>query len=80
YNAEILYNDRISLPVSNSNASSWFYPNTVTIWEKEEYVLKNFSREERKHISKKLLQILKANDENSNITWYMRRILLRKTD
>ena len=80
YKAEVLYNENLSLPVGNSVASSWFHPNTVSIWEKEEYVLKNFSEEERKHISKKLLQILKANDENSNITWYMRRILLRKTD
>jgi trans-aconitate 2-methyltransferase len=78
YNAEVLYNEKTSLPVSNSTAASWFYPNTVSIWEKEEYVLKNFSEKERKHISKELLRILKENDENSNSTWYMRRILLRK--
>jgi trans-aconitate 2-methyltransferase len=80
YNAEVLYNEKISLPVNNSIAASWFYPNTVTIWEKEEYVLKNFYEEEKEHISNELLRILKGNDENSNITWYMRRILLRKTD
>jgi trans-aconitate 2-methyltransferase len=80
YKAEVLYNEKISLPVNNSTASSWFYPNTVTIWEKEGYVLKNFSREERENVSNELLRILKSKDENSNITWYMRRILLRKTD
>jgi trans-aconitate 2-methyltransferase len=78
YDAEVLYNEKISLPVSNSTAASWFYPNTVSIWEKEEYVLKNFSKEEQELISNGLLRILKKNDESSNITWYMRRILLRK--
>ncbi len=79
YNAEVLYNEKISLPVNNSIAASWFYPNTVTIWKKEEYVLKNFSIEEREHVSNELLCILKKNEGSSNITWYMRRILLRKT-
>ncbi len=79
YNAEVLYNEKISLPVSNSTAASWFYPNSATIWKKEKYVLKNLSREERENISNELLRILKENDESSNITWYMRRILLRKT-
>lgn len=78
YNAEVSYNEKIFLPVSNSTAASWFYPNTVTIWEKEKYVLKNLSGEERENISNELLRILKENDESSDITWYMRRILLRK--
>ncbi len=78
YNAEVLYNEKISSPVSNSTAASWFYPNTVTIWEKEEYVLKNFSKEEKKYVSNGLMRILNSNDEKSNITWQMRRILLQK--
>jgi len=78
YNAKILYNKKISLPVNNSTAASWFYPNTVTIWKKEKYVLNNLSGEERENISNELLRILKENDASSNITWYMRRILLRK--
>jgi trans-aconitate 2-methyltransferase len=78
YDAEVIYNEKIYLPVSNSTAASWFYPNTVSIWEKENYVLKNFSREEKKHISNELLRILKENKDSSNITWYMRRFLLRK--
>ncbi len=78
YDAEVLHNEKISLQVNNSTAASWFYPNTVTIWEKEKYVLKNLSGEKRKHISNELLRILKENDQRSNITWYMRRILLRK--
>jgi hypothetical protein len=79
YDAEVLYNEKISLPVRNSTAASWFYPNTVTIWEKEKYVLKNLSEEKRKRISNELLRILKEDDASSNITWYMRRVLLRKT-
>jgi trans-aconitate 2-methyltransferase len=78
YDAEILCNEKISSPVKNSVAASWFYPNTVTIWEKEDYVLKNFSKEERKNISNELLRISKSDDESSNITWQMRRILLEK--
>jgi trans-aconitate 2-methyltransferase len=79
YDAEVLYNEKISLPVNNSTAASWFYPNTVSIWGKEEYVLKNIPKEERENISHELLRILKSDDESSNIIWYMRRILLRKT-
>ncbi|MBN1695402.1 class I SAM-dependent methyltransferase [candidate division WOR-3 bacterium] len=80
YNAEVLYNEKTSLAVNNSTAAGWFYPNTVTIWEKEKYVLKSLSGEKRKHISNELLRIIKENGESSNITWYMRRILLRKKD
>jgi trans-aconitate 2-methyltransferase len=79
YDAEVLYNEKISLKVNNSTAASWFYPNTVTIWEKEKYVQNKLSRGEREQISKEFFRILKENDESSNITWYMRRILLRKT-
>jgi trans-aconitate 2-methyltransferase len=79
YDAEVLHNEKISLQVNNSTAASWFYPNTVTIWKKEEYVQDKLSRGEREHSSKELLRILKENDKRSNITWYMRRILLRKT-
>jgi trans-aconitate 2-methyltransferase len=78
YDAEVLHNEKISLQVNNSTAASWFYPNTVTIWEKENYVLKNLSGEKRKRIPNELLRILKKDDASSNITWYMRRILLRK--
>jgi trans-aconitate 2-methyltransferase len=78
FNAEVLYNEQIPLQVNNSTAASWFYPNTITIWEKEEYVQNNLSREEREQISNELFRIFKANDKNSDITWYMRRILLRK--
>jgi trans-aconitate 2-methyltransferase len=80
YKAEVLYNDKISLPVNNSTAASWFHPNTITIWEKEKYILSKVSLKERKRISNELLQILQNKDENSNITWYMRRILLKKAD
>lgn len=80
YKAEVLYNDKISLPVNNSTAASWFHPNTITIWEKEKYILSKVSLKERKRISNELLQILQNKDENSNITWYMRRILLEKAD
>ncbi len=80
YDASILCNECFTIPVANWEAATWFYPNTITIWEKEKYVCNKLTRTERKEISEKLLQIKELKEQKSEITWYMRRIVLKKID
>ena len=39
YEARVVENEVMSAPVENYRAATWFYPNTVSIWEQEEYIL-----------------------------------------
>jgi SAM-dependent methyltransferase len=78
YNYNILYNECIRLPVPNRQAATWFYLNTITIWETEKLVQTALTAKERNEISQKLLEIKNDNTNNSDITWYMRRIAIRK--
>jgi SAM-dependent methyltransferase len=65
-------------PVCNWKAASWFYPNTISIWETEEYVLHTVSENQRKKIAYELKEIMESKNENSDITWHMRRIVIAK--
>jgi trans-aconitate 2-methyltransferase len=78
YNADVLRNECLTIPVANSQAAGWFLPNTVTIWKEEQYVLDATSQEEREEISRELLRIKDSNDFHSGITWKMRRLVLKK--
>jgi trans-aconitate 2-methyltransferase len=78
YDARVLCNEVITISVANWQAATWFYPNTITIWEKEKYVRNKLTATERKEISQKLLQIKESKVQTSEITWYMRRIVLKK--
>ncbi len=78
YDAEILYNGIVNLTISNCDAAAMFYLNTINIWEKESYVLRNVSPNERQEISNELLSIRDSKDRRKQIAWSMRRIALRK--
>jgi len=78
YNAEVLCNECLTIPVANSQAAGWFFPNTVTIWNEEYYVLDSTSQEEREETSRELLERKESNDSRSGITWKMRRLVLKK--
>ncbi|MFA5864911.1 MAG: methyltransferase domain-containing protein [Phycisphaerae bacterium] len=78
YTAKVLYNEPIRLPVCNSLAAKWFYPNTVTIWEKEKFILDTVPAEQRKQISSDLAKIQESNDGKRDIVWTMRRMVLHK--
>lgn len=78
YDAEILHNECISLPVMNCQAASWFFPNTQTIWNKNQYVLDHIIPEKRRAINQELYRLKMSNDSQSNITWKLRRIVLKK--
>ena len=78
FKGEIIQNTCDILPVSNWQAASWFYPNTISIWEKEKYILNNINKHERKKIASGLKNIIESKDEKSDIVWKMRRILIKQ--
>jgi SAM-dependent methyltransferase len=78
YNAAILMNECVELPVKNCDAAAMFYPNTISVWEKEKYVLDSVSAQERKRISGSIKEIMSSNDRREQNTWRLRRIALRK--
>ncbi len=78
YSEKVLANECAVLPVTNARAAEWFYPNTVSIWEEESFVLDNTTAKERKDISSALRHMRDTNDRNQEISWIMRRVALRK--
>ena len=75
YDCRVICNEGFTLPVANRDAASWFYPNTITIWEAEEYIRNCLSETERREISAELLEITNAPDDRSEITWQVRRLV-----
>jgi SAM-dependent methyltransferase len=65
------------IPVNNCMAASWFYPNTVSIWNTEEWVRNKLNENERMKISDELLRMSEMKSSISSITWRMRRMILR---
>ena len=78
YGAEIVSNELTRIPVASWRAASWFYPNTVTIWEKEKHVRDNFPQNLRSKISEEILGILEKRDASVKSLWKMRRMVFRK--
>ena len=78
FKGKIIQNTCDIIPVSNQQAASWFYPNSISIWEKEDYVLNNVSDKERKEIAHELKQIMESEDNKSDIVWHMRRMVIMK--
>jgi trans-aconitate 2-methyltransferase len=78
YAGNVVCNESALLPVLDKHAAAWFYPNTITIWEKEEYIRKQLTQGEREDISCKLEKIMTSKSNNSRIIWKMRRVVIRK--
>ena len=78
YEADVLLNGPTILPVPNWQAASWFFPNTQTIWNENPYVLDHLTAEERKSIGDELAQLKTKRDSRSDITWRLRRLVLRR--
>ena len=74
----ILLNQSEIIPVKDSPAAGWFYPNTLGIWNEEQVVLDALSEEKRKSISDELLTMHRSKINQSRITWKMKRIILTK--
>lgn len=78
YDADVLLNEPTILPVPNWQAATWFYPNTQTIWNESRYVLDHLTSDRRKAIADELAQLIAQRNARSNITWRLRRLVLRK--
>jgi len=76
YDADVLFNDCNRLPVRDSQAASWFYPNTITIWRDDNVISDFLTSDEIDSISDSLYEIMNSDSNTSTITWYMRRIVL----
>lgn len=79
YKTDVLLNEQLLLEVPNWQAATWFFPNTQTIWKDNTYVLDHLTPEERKSVGDDLAKLKKNKDSTSNITWRMRRLVLKKT-
>jgi trans-aconitate 2-methyltransferase len=77
HEADALVNESVVLPVTNCQAASWFLPNTQTIWNKNEYVLEHLSPKERDAIGSELDRLQTTRDSRSDISWRLRRLVLR---
>jgi SAM-dependent methyltransferase len=75
----VVFSDSLTIPVENETAAGWFYPNTVSIWNKEKYILKNTIEKERMKIKEELLNLQNGKKIQGNITWKMKHIIIKKT-
>jgi trans-aconitate 2-methyltransferase len=76
YDAEVLCNVCVEIPVPNYTVATWFLPNTLTVWEEEPYVLEKVAPDRRRAIAGEILRIKEAGDARVANTWKMRRLVL----
>lgn len=77
-NMHLIYNESVILPVQNTIAASWFYPNTVSVWKTDNFVASMLNEKERNEIALSLFDLSQGNDQASEITWIMKRIIIQK--
>jgi SAM-dependent methyltransferase len=78
YNATVVYNECVTIPVANYQVATWFYPNTITIWEKEQFVLGKITKKQRKDISSEILGIKESKDSSEDSSWKIRRLVMKR--
>jgi ubiquinone/menaquinone biosynthesis C-methylase UbiE len=78
YEAEVVYNNPVRIPVPNSICASWYYPNTVSVWKRDAYIRERVSEKERRKIAEEIREIKESGDMRQTITWTLRRLVLRK--
>ncbi len=72
----ILFNESRLIPVPDWQAASWFYPNTMSVWEKEEWTKLKLTKIQRTKISEQLFNIFSEKKNISNITWRMKKMII----
>jgi SAM-dependent methyltransferase len=75
---KILTNYTETIAVEDSMAAGWFYPNTISIWMKEKYILNTVTETERSALSEDLMILKNQEGKNSRITWKMKKIILTR--
>ncbi len=73
---EIRCNHSALIPVEDRLAASWFYPNTVSVWQNEEYVASRINDTARIKIADELADLGRGTSGTSSITWRMRRMII----
>ncbi|MBN2610281.1 MAG: class I SAM-dependent methyltransferase [Bacteroidales bacterium] len=68
------------LPVKDSQAAEWFYPNTISVWKDEPWVKDRLCPSEINCISQYLLKTSINKTEKSSITWRMKKMIIRARD
>ena len=66
------------IPVQDRLAASWFYPNTVSVWENEEWVISRINADARRKIAETLFNMSDNDSGQSTITWRMRRMIIAR--
>jgi len=79
YGAETVSSELARIPVASWRAATWFYPNTVTVWEASKHVRDNFTRGGREKLSESIRTMRDARDASVKSLWKMRRIVLKKS-
>ena len=78
YHAEVVCNEPVSIPVPGSEAGAWFYPNTVSVWKRDRYVIDRLSENQRKAIAEEILDIKEAGQTGKGVAWKLRRLVLKR--
>jgi len=78
YDAHVVHNECLVLPVPNRQAATWFLPNTLTVWRENEVVLEHLGPSAIEAISQGLLQIKEGVHSGGDAMWKMRRLVLRR--
>lgn len=76
--ANVVLNESVTIPVKNSQAATWFYPNTLSIWKGEKYILETLAQDEIYEISESLRDIKNNKTDDGDIAWVIRRLVLKK--
>ncbi len=78
YEAEVVYNQPVRIPVPNCICAAWYYPNTVSVWKRDAYIRERVLRKRAKGDSKRDSEIQESGDTRKEITWTLRRLVLRR--
>ncbi len=79
YNAEVICNAPVRIPVPNCICAAWYYPNTVSVWKRDAYIRERVSEKERRKIAEGIREIQESGDRRKGIIWALRRVVLRKS-
>jgi hypothetical protein len=78
YDGEVLLNGPAVLPIRNSRAAGWFLPNVIHSWKSNPFVAETVPPARRTEIAGELERIRSAGGDRRDITWTMRRLVLRR--
>ena len=78
YEAEVVYNQPVRIPVPNCICAAWYYPNTVSVWKRDAYIRERVSEKGAQEMAEEILRIMESGDTRKGITWTLRRLVLRR--